>query len=124
MPAIVAGGVYVVDDNALSLPPNDNRTYHQSRPLIVISGSTTNSDPNWPTALVVPTSSSTQMRTRFCVKLGHGEGGLDRKTWARVPAAQPLMKSELTTNLGIISGVLLEEIHARLLEFMGLLDDD
>lgn len=71
--------------------------------------------------LVVPTSSSTKLWTSYCVKLVAGTGGLDRKTWARIPAAQPFMKSDLGPHVGTLPADKLEEVHARLLDYMGLL---
>lgn len=124
MVTVTAGGVYVVRDRSLSLPPNHDRTVHEHRPVVVISGPNTNSDLVWRTVLVVPTSSSTTLRTRFCVKLSAGDGNLDRKTWARIPAIQPLLKADLETFLGILPADKLSEVQARCLEFMGLFDDE
>ncbi|GAA1431360.1 hypothetical protein GCM10009616_18270 [Microlunatus lacustris] len=120
----VAGGVYWVRDESISLPPNDVRNMHPRRPVVVISGPNTNSDPNWATVLIMPTSTATTHRTRFCVKLPAGCGNLDKKTWARVPAAQPLLKTDLQDQLGILPADKLEEIQGRLLDYMGLLEDE
>jgi mRNA-degrading endonuclease toxin of MazEF toxin-antitoxin module len=89
--------------------------------VIVISAHRPNVDATWKTALVIPTSSSTRLWTPYCVKLSAGTGGLDRKTWARVPAVQPFMKSALGNQVGVLPDRKLEEIHARLLDYMGLL---
>ena len=90
----------------------------------MLSGDTTNDDPAWVTVLVVPLSSSTTRRTRFCVKLSVGEGNLSKKTWARVPAVQPLAKAHLQDFSGPLPVDKLEQIQARLFEYMGLTDDD
>lgn len=120
-PPVAAGGIYLASDGALTLPPNDNRDVHETRPVIVISAQRPNVDASWKTALVIPTSSSTKLWTPYCVKLSAGTGGLDRKTWARVPAVQPFMKSALGKQIGVLPADRLEEIHARLLDYMGLL---
>jgi mRNA-degrading endonuclease toxin of MazEF toxin-antitoxin module len=121
---VVNGGVYYVNDTALSLPPNDDRTYHEARrPVVVLSGPDTNSNRGWRTVLVAPISSSTSLKTGFCVKLSAGEGGLTKRCWVRVVAIQPLMKSDLGDRLGVLGGDRLEEIQARLFQYMGLADE-
>jgi hypothetical protein len=56
----VAGAVYYVRDRGLTLPPNEDRAYHdERRPVLVISGPETNSDTSWNFVLVAPISSST-----------------------------------------------------------------
>jgi mRNA-degrading endonuclease toxin of MazEF toxin-antitoxin module len=76
----IAGGVYYVRDRDLTLPPNDMRLYHdERRPVVVISGPETNSDPTWRFVLVAPVSSSTSHKTRFCVKLVAKEANLPKK---------------------------------------------
>jgi mRNA-degrading endonuclease toxin of MazEF toxin-antitoxin module len=119
---IQTGGVYWVDDRTLTLPPNDIRDYHDRRPVVVLSSDVTNVDSAWKTVLIVPTSSSTKLWTRYCVKLGMGVANLDRKTWARVPAIQPILKADLSDYLGALPSEKLEEIQGRLLDFMGLLN--
>jgi mRNA-degrading endonuclease toxin of MazEF toxin-antitoxin module len=119
------GDVYLVSDDALSLPPIDDcKVHRERRPVVVLSGETTNSDPAWLTVLVVPLSSSTTRKTRYCVKLGVGDGNLTKKTWARVPAVQPLAKGHLQDFTGSLPADKLEQIQARVLEYMGLIDED
>src|SRR3954463_15952510 len=92
----VNGGVYLVPDQLLTLPPNDDRTVHpERRPVVVLSGLRTNNAAEWPFVLAVPLSSSTTLKTEFCVKISAGEGNLTKKTWARIPAVQPLLKTDL-----------------------------
>lgn len=119
----VVGGIYIVRDGALTLPPNDRRDVHPTRPVVVLSRPDTNVDPNWPVVLVCPLSSSTGLKTRFCVKLAAGEANSNKKTWIRVPAVQPLLKSELGSHTGTLDQDKLEEVQARLLEYLGLDDD-
>ena len=49
---IINGGVYFVSDKAITLPPNYQRNYHdERRPVLVLSGPSTNSFKGWPTVL-------------------------------------------------------------------------
>lgn len=118
---VINGGVYYVRDSLISLPPNDERQIHEERrPVVVLSGPDTNSSDGWRVVLVAPISSSTSLKTSYCVKLSAGEGGLTRKCWVRVIAVQPLLKSDLGDRLGVLSAERLEEIQARLFQYLGL----
>lgn len=121
---VVNGGIYYVKDAALTLPPNDDREIHETRrPVIVLSGPSANSNRGWLFVLVAPISSSTSRKTHLCVKLSAGEGGLSKKGWVRTAAIQPLLKEDLSDQLGVVNAERLEQIHARLFQYMGLIDD-
>ncbi|GIE92298.1 type II toxin-antitoxin system PemK/MazF family toxin [Actinoplanes regularis] len=122
---VIHGGVYLVKDSAITLPPNDERQVHdERRPVVVLSGPNTNSFAGWRTVLVAPVSSSTSLKTGYCVKISAGEGGLPKKCWVRVLAVQPLLKSDLEDRLGVLPGDRLEEIQARLFQYLGLPIED
>ncbi|XVU23982.1 type II toxin-antitoxin system PemK/MazF family toxin [Actinoplanes sp. CA-054009] len=122
---VINGGVYYVRDSLISLPPNDERQIHEERrPVVVLSGPDTNSSNGWRTILIAPISSSTQLKTSYCVKLAAGEGGLRKKSWVRVIAVQPLLKADLGDRLGVLPAERLEEIQARLFQYLGLPIDD
>lgn len=122
---VINGGVYFVKDSVVSLPPNDDRNYHdERRPVVVLSGPDTNGLAGWRTVLVAPISSSTSLKTQYCVRLSAGEGGLAKKCWIRVIAVQPLLKSDLEDRLGVLSAERLEEVQARLFQYMGLYMED
>src|SRR2546421_4703145 len=119
----INAGVYYVIDEKLRLLPEEERKVHEPRRLVVVlSGSTTNSDSNWLFVIVCPISGSTQFKTKFCVKLAVGEGGVSKKCWIRIPAIQPIKKTDLEDRTGILDAKKLDEIHARLLQYMGLMD--
>ncbi len=121
---VIVGGIYWVDDDLLTLPPRDDRPVtHPRRSVMVVSGPETNSDEGWPFVLVCPLSSSTTRRTRFCVKIAAGgPAGTNKKVWVRVPAVQPLEKVYLEDRSGVASQDQLQEVQARLVEYLGLLD--
>jgi mRNA-degrading endonuclease toxin of MazEF toxin-antitoxin module len=116
----LTGGVYYVADKTLTLPPNDERQYHDRRTVVVISGEETNRDTLWRPVLVVPTSSQTTYKTKYCVTLNHGMGNVQKKCWIRTSAVQPILKTELSDHLGVIPPEKLAELQARLFEYMGL----
>jgi mRNA-degrading endonuclease toxin of MazEF toxin-antitoxin module len=121
----VNGGVYYVKDSTISLPPNEGREPHeQRRPVVVVSGPTTNSNGGWPVVLVAPISSSTSRKTSYCVKLAAGEGGVAKRCWVRVVAIQPLRKADLEDRLGVLPATRLEEVQARLFQYLGLATEE
>jgi mRNA-degrading endonuclease toxin of MazEF toxin-antitoxin module len=123
--AIIVGGVYLVADEKLTMSPEAARTVHdERRRFVVLSGPTSNSDPDWPVVLGCPISASTSFKTRFDVKLGFGEAGVTKKCWIRVPALQPLMKTDLQDRTGQLDAAKLEELQARVLEYMELISDE
>ena len=91
------GDIFYVEDKSLSLPPEDDREVHdRRRPCLVLSCAEKNSQRNWPIVLVAPISSSTTRRTEYCVKLSQGEGNVAKKCWVRVPAIQPVAKTDMS----------------------------
>ncbi|MER5621664.1 type II toxin-antitoxin system PemK/MazF family toxin [Streptosporangium sp. NPDC002544] len=119
----LAGGVYLVSDKSLRLIPEEDRVVHdERRPVVVVTGTESNGDPDWPFVLACPISGSTSRRTRFDVQLAKGQGGAVKKCWIRVPAVQPLMKSVLEDRSGTLDEDLLTQVHGRLAQYLGLLD--
>ena len=117
MPAVIVGGLYLVADSKLTLLPSEERQLHdERRRFVVLSGSPTNSDENWPLVLGCPISASTRYKTKFDVRLAAGEAGTSKKCWIRIPAAQPLEKKSLEDLTGTLEDGRLREAHARLLE--------
>lgn len=65
-------------------------------------------------------SASTRRRTRFDVQLAMGQGGVTKKCWIRIPAVQPLMKSDLEDQSGTLDEALLTQVQGRLAQYLGL----
>jgi mRNA-degrading endonuclease toxin of MazEF toxin-antitoxin module len=88
--------------------------------VVVVTGTESNGDPDWPFVLACPISGSTKRRTRFDVQLGTGQGGVTKKCWIRIPAVQPLMKSDLEDKTGTLEEALLTQVQGRLAQYLGL----
>lgn len=122
MQTIIHGGIYYIADAALTLPPDSERQLHQERrPFLVLSGPDTNADPDWTVVSGCPLSSSTVYRTHLDVKLAAGEGGVTKKCWVRIHAIQPILKEDLEDRVGSLDAVRLQEVQARLLQYLGLI---
>ncbi|WP_440098635.1 type II toxin-antitoxin system PemK/MazF family toxin [Streptosporangium sp. H16] len=120
--SIRKGGVYLVPDRSLSMPPNDQRNLHPKRPVIVLSGDAKNEQADRPLVYVVPTSTSTTLKTEYCVKLAQGVGNLPSKCWVRTVCAQPFLKEELGDYLGRLPAQSLSLIEENLFAYLGLVD--
>jgi mRNA-degrading endonuclease toxin of MazEF toxin-antitoxin module len=117
---IIAGGVYLVRDERLTLLPEEERIVHLERRRYVVVSADTNSELGWPLVLGCPVSASTSHRTRFDVKLAAGEAGTNKRCWIRVPALQPLLKVDLEDLTGKLDEPRLVELYARVVEYLGL----
>jgi hypothetical protein len=62
-------------------------------------------------------------KTELCVKIPANEGGLSKRGWVRIPALQLLEKTDLEDFLGVLTQRRLEIVQARVLEYMGLIDE-
>lgn len=119
MPPVIVGGLYLVADHKIALPPDEERVFHQERRrFVVLTSADTNDAPEWPTVLGAPLSASTRYRTRFDVKIAAGEAGTTKKCWIRIPAVQPLKKSDLEDLTGVLSDQRLWEARARLVHYI------
>jgi mRNA-degrading endonuclease toxin of MazEF toxin-antitoxin module len=98
--AIKSGGIYIVSDNKLSLPPNDGRKLKEARPFIVLTNYEFNVDDTWDLVLGCPISTSPNFVTKLCVQLTKEEASTPDDCWVRVPAFQPLLKTDLGAHMG------------------------
>lgn len=96
------------------------RVVHATRrPVVVVTGPDSNSDRSWPFLLVCPLSTSTSRKTRYDVQLAAGQGNVTKRTWIRIPAVQPFMKSSLQDFQGQLDARVLSQIQAQ---YLGLVD--
>lgn len=75
----------------------------------------------WPSVLIVPISTQERLKTAFDVEIPYGEGNLGTRGWARIPALQLIDKDYLEDMSGQIRLEKLEEITARILDYLGIL---
>jgi mRNA-degrading endonuclease toxin of MazEF toxin-antitoxin module len=108
-------------DHSVKLPPETNRTEHPRRPVVVLSRDVNNADAEWPVFLGCPISSQ-GYATEFDVKVVAGAGGLARKGWVRVALAQPFSKTDAMERVGQFDANTMEQIVARLLNFIGAIE--
>lgn len=117
------GGIYLVNEHKVRFVPDEDRVEHGTRrPVLVMSGPDSNSDPKWPFVLACPLSTSGKFKTRFDVALAVGQGNVTKATWVRVPAIQSLTKADLQDRWGILDERIMSQVQARLFEYLGLAD--
>lgn len=122
---VIVGGIYLVNDRAIQMPPEDKRNLHTTRrSFLVLSGTDTNTDPKWPIVFGCPLSTAHTFVSKFDVKIPFGEGNVNKKCWVRIPLAQPLTKADLQDHTGVLSASRLEEVQAHLVWYMGMTSPD
>jgi len=116
-----AGCIYYVTDERVAMPPEQYRTKHDRRTVLVISAPTHNDDEAWPIVLVCPVSSG-ELSSIHDVRVGAGVGGLRKKGWVRVALTQPVEKNDLQDCLSLnpIPPALLTQVHANLVNYLGV----
>lgn len=124
MHAIRAGQIYLVSDQKVSMPPEENRTFHEQRTILVISGNVHNSNNSWPLLTACPISSGSRS-SELDIRLGAGIGGLAKKGFARIALVQPFPKNLLGDCLDL-KGVplpLLEDAHRSYIRYLAPFTD-
>ncbi|HVB41963.1 MAG TPA: type II toxin-antitoxin system PemK/MazF family toxin [Streptosporangiaceae bacterium] len=116
------GGVFMVKDRVLNMPPEDKRKPHEHRYIIIVSGNAANEDKDWPVVLAVPTSTSSELATEYCLPLDKGTGNLPKRCWARVTLIQPVGKADLGHYVGRLLAMQVELLEQNLLAYMGSVD--
>lgn len=113
------GGLYWVPDTAVALPPKTlkERALHPSRPFLVHSNDTVNTDDQWPIVLGFPLTTSHEFATPFCVNVPKGSCSLPAESWVQVPLLQPLAKEKLREYVGPLPATLMENVRVRLLQY-------
>src|SRR5262249_30221195 len=115
------GGVFMINDEAIRLPPETRRTRHDHRYVIIISGDGPNADHQWPVVLVIPTSGS-GLPTEYDVELQKGMGNLPRRSVARVTLVQPLDKADLKHHCGKLDAAEVDLLLQNLIAYVGEAD--
>ncbi|WP_420438269.1 type II toxin-antitoxin system PemK/MazF family toxin [Candidatus Poriferisodalis sp.] len=121
MSHIRLGDVYDIDDDLIRMLPEGDRSFHASRPFVVLND-IGNDQQHWPVVMGCPISSSAKSTTAFCVQLQSGEAGMNKTSWIRVAALQPLEKSDLAPSRwrGRLPAQRLAEVRGNLLFYLGL----
>lgn len=112
------GHVYWVPDAEIDLPPEQNRSQHPRRPVIVLTSDQKNTDSDWPIVVVCPLSSGAQA-SEYDVRISANAGGLSSRGWARVCLIQPLDKKFLNDRIGQLDASVIDDVMANYLGYLG-----
>lgn len=118
---IKQGGVYLVKDELLSIPPRTaKRTLHEWRAVVVLQCQEDCDNPVRTTLLCAPTSASgTKAVTDY--DLPKGTGGLERDSVLRLALLQPIAKADLAAELGQLDAETPKKIQTVLMVNFGIL---
>lgn len=114
-----AGCIYYVQDEQVSMPPEDKRSWHNSRTVIVVNSPEHCADECWPIVMVCPVSSGDK-GSPHDVKVGAGIGGLRKKGYIRVALMQPIDKRHLrdSVSLNPVPPDVMDEVHLRIMAYL------
>ena len=123
---VARGDIWTVQDSIVDFPasrlPGGRRTRHDTRFVLVIQCNEDNRAALYPTVLISPMSSQTDLKGRQDVELVKGSGGLPRDSVALLGQVQPILKRELKTKWGSLSGEELKAVLNTLLCNLGVLE--
>lgn len=120
---IIRGNVYWATDQHVKFAPSDeNRSQHNRRPFLVISGADMNDDPGRPIVFGCPISTAKSFTIPgedVCIPAD--SINLAKKCWVRISQAQPVGKSELSDFQGRLAPPLIAEVEASLIRMLGII---
>jgi len=103
---VVAGGVYLLRDEVVRIPDSElagNRTKHDFRIVVVLSNQTICNSIACPVVTIVPLSHSLTPRAETDLIVGRSkENGLDHDSRLLFGYMQPVLKSDLEKQLGLL----------------------
>lgn len=88
------GQIYYVGDQNIRFVPEENRTTHPRRIVLIASSDEQNDNADWDLVYVFPLSSGSSS-TPYDVRVSAGNGGVVKKSWIRIAHGQAVLKSEL-----------------------------
>jgi hypothetical protein len=114
---LVAGGVYLLRDDAISIPDGDkagNRKRHEFRVVILLSNRTICNSAACPVVTIVPLSSRLTPRAETDLIIARTEkNGMDKDSRVMFGYMQPVMKDEFERHLGEIEEGQWDNIMAK-----------
>lgn len=115
------GCVYFIEDSLIKFPPEDHRTVHPKRAVLVVSSDRVNYEQNWELAYVLPLSSGSKSHP-LDVRISAGNGGVTKKCWARIAHGQAVLKSELQDCLDIhgVTSTVLRDVVSNMMHYTGI----
>lgn len=124
---ILRGGVFWLSETKIRLLPEELRTnVHDSRPFLVLSLDAKNTDIDWPVVIGCPISTASSWVSPYDVEIDgevSKQYGLDKRSWIRISALQPVEKRALGDYYGMISDDIKNKVNASLIEYLDLLEE-
>lgn len=113
--------ITAADSDVLLLPEvNPGRTPKRGRYMVVVQANWWARNLEWPVVLACPIHSDHQATSEWDVEVPAGEvRALDALSFVVVPSIQPIPKTAVTGQYGMLPAARLAEIYARLIDYMG-----
>jgi mRNA interferase MazF len=115
---LIAGGVYLLRDDSISLPdsdPSGNRTKHNFRTVILLSNQNICNSSACPVVTIAPLSSKLNPRAETDLIIARTpENGLDRDSRVMFGYIQPICKDEFDRQIGRLDDSQWDQIMAKI----------
>lgn len=113
------GGIYLLPDAKVRFTPQ-GVAHPERRPFLILSRDLDNLRPDWEVVFGCPVSSQSSWTTQHDLKMPAGTANLPKKSWARIPMAQSVLKTDLEDYWGCIPSEMLLNARALLARYVGL----
>lgn len=119
------GEVVSADDALITIEPqlNPGKQTKGRRYLLVIQDPEPARDFKWPVLLVCPIHSDPTATSSWDVELPFPQKGvpvLEARSWVVIPSLQPVLKSDIKGQHGLIDFSVLGEVYGRLASYTGM----
>ncbi|RKO65683.1 type II toxin-antitoxin system PemK/MazF family toxin [Desulfofundulus salinus] len=120
------GEIYLVGDEEVKIPDDKitNRTFHNTRPVVIVYNHPTNWDPLYPIIVAAPLSHEITRKRETDLEVFASEDGVECDCLLRLGLIQPFLKCDLHGPKGKLSERRIEQMLALLLHLLGVDMDD
>jgi mRNA-degrading endonuclease toxin of MazEF toxin-antitoxin module len=125
---IERGEIYMVPDKLIALPksrlPNrpEREIHEEGRPVLILQTDLDNQDFAYPIVLIAPLSHRVELKDDKDYRLNKGQGGIWKDSLVQLGLIQPILKTELTKQLGKLDTLTMNDIDAVLAANIGLIE--
>ena len=123
---ILPGSLWTVRDKLIVFPedrlPSAKKTSHEFRTIVVLSRLEDCEDPTRIYVLMAPLSSNTRIKAKTDYLIPKGNGNLRDDSMVRLGLVQPILKTELEKEIGLLPESILEDLKAMISVIFGLIE--
>lgn len=119
----MAGEVWTLKDEQVQFPGRDEKGIPKGkkRYVLILQNDADNGDSDFLTVTVAPFTTVLNSRTKQCMILDAGEGGLTERSVLKLDLIQPVLKNLLHSQKGRLTDARLFQVRTRIAKNLGLI---